>query len=426
MEENSKTAQESNSNLNLTSPNSNENDDKSEDALNKPIRRNSNMNSSDIDSELMEKLRGDAIGDTLYSESFAAKTLLQLSDLKWSEKVEEDLCFLWDMTLEKDVCDYLLKLSYPSIACAAITKYDENRLIEIVIGILANICCTVDVTDLTDEQMDIILSALRTDDALILIQVVRFIKAIAYNRETLPFIDETILEQISFILLNSCNNELLINSLDAVSKITADCKIDANLLNGNLVKSSIVAYQCVCNSERERLSLDEDQIETNQQRTALTHLIQIVSNICWYINTDSSDRLLNEVKENSGIFLEELSKLFSCYSRDESLLPVSEELQFYVDALVFIFQVLSITYNGKVFSNLMIITNILLKNKFEELGLFLELDSYFISVGSLDDIKRDLRCLKKEEVIAILNKFKSDEDFPYMEKVNALLNEYDE
>lgn len=79
------------------------------------------INAEDLDEEIEVKLRGDAIGETMYSQSFVAKTLLKLSDVEWNEEFEEDLCSLWDMTVERDVCEYLFELAYPSIASIVVS-----------------------------------------------------------------------------------------------------------------------------------------------------------------------------------------------------------------------------------------------------------------------------------------------------------------
>ncbi|CAG9856415.1 unnamed protein product [Phyllotreta striolata] len=128
----------------------------------------SNVDAGDLDEETIQKLRGDTIGDTLYSQSFVLKTLLQFSDGKWSEQFEEDLCFMWDMTLEKDVCKFLLDMSYPSLACNVVLhRRDDNRFVEIVI-------------------------------------------------------DDEFMEKICFILRNSINNDLLLKTLETAAKLTAD------------------------------------------------------------------------------------------------------------------------------------------------------------------------------------------------------------
>ncbi|XP_057654900.1 protein saal1 isoform X2 [Diorhabda carinulata] len=84
-----------------------------------------NIDVTDLDEETVKKLRGDAIGDTLYSQSFVLKTLLKFSDLQWNDQVEEDLCFLWDMTVEKD-----LLLKFWSILSTLETKL-KNFLIQL-------------------------------------------------------------------------------------------------------------------------------------------------------------------------------------------------------------------------------------------------------------------------------------------------------
>ncbi|KAB0795525.1 hypothetical protein PPYR_12364 [Photinus pyralis] len=400
----------------------------SEETIDTESKHDSNLYSTEIDSETVEKLKGDAIGDTLYSEAFVAKTLLQLSNLKWSEKVEEDLCFLWDMTLEKDVCDYLLKLSYPNIVCEVIQKYDESRLLEIVIGILANVCCTVDTSDITDDHAKLVLSVLETDDALILIQVVRFVKALAYDRDQLLFLDDGVLEKLNFILLNSCNVDLLLNTLDSISKMTSDNKLSLTVVKAEFIKSAVVAYQCICKIERERLSLSEDEIETNQQRTSLTYLIQIVTNICSYINTDDkNNNLFHEAQEFIDPFVDELCKILNYYSKDECVLPVSEELQFYVKAFIFIFQTLRIRYSKTIFKSIISITYFLLSNKCEESDEFLEFCNYFVYVGSLDNLKSDFRSFEIKVVRHILSNIHANRDSydcVNEENVNALLMEF--
>lgn len=65
----------------------------------------------ELDEEIISKIKGDAIGNTLFSERFVLKTLLELqnyTDKKLSDEFEKDLCFLWDMTVEKDVVRFLL------------------------------------------------------------------------------------------------------------------------------------------------------------------------------------------------------------------------------------------------------------------------------------------------------------------------------
>ncbi|KAJ8964954.1 hypothetical protein NQ314_004509 [Rhamnusium bicolor] len=251
----------------------------------------SNTNACDLDEETNTKLRGDAIGDTLYSQSFVLKTLLTFSDLKWDEEIEEDLCFLWDMTVEKDVCKYLFEISFPSLACSTIDKCTENRFIEIVIGILANILCADCDKNITEEEIHIILKELDTADSLILIQLARFISTIAHMFQELPFISENILNKIKFILCNSTNNDLLLKTLEAVAKLTSSYKLEKSLINLDIINSSLTAYRSIIINE------NHFELDTRDKQLACRHMLEIVSNVCSYITRFDDNELLLEFKK---------------------------------------------------------------------------------------------------------------------------------
>lgn len=77
-----------------------------------PVAKSSNPTITTDIIEDLEKIKGDSIGDTLYSSRFVLKTLIKLtnftssSTLEQDEDFEKDLCILWDMTIEK-VCIHL-------------------------------------------------------------------------------------------------------------------------------------------------------------------------------------------------------------------------------------------------------------------------------------------------------------------------------
>lgn len=53
----------------------------------------------------------------------------QFNEDKMSEEMEEQLCFLWDMTFEKDVVNVLLKHDFTSLAYQVIQTSPEPRLV---------------------------------------------------------------------------------------------------------------------------------------------------------------------------------------------------------------------------------------------------------------------------------------------------------
>lgn len=367
-----------------------------------------NINADEIDEETERKLRGDAIGDTLYSSSFVVKTLLKFQQFQWDKDFEEDLCFLWDMTLEKDVCKYLFQLSYPSLCAAAVLKNgDENRFVEIVVGILGNMFCATCNKHIQLEERDVILSLLNSEDPLILIQVLRFIKALSFTKDKCEFITEDIIKTVTFILSNSINQELLVISLDTLSKLTLDFKISCSLVSGALFHSVLIAYLTLKKCE-------DFNFENQQTRTVFTHLVQIVSNFCVYIN-HADNKILVEIMEYKNVFLDEVCELLKHYASEETLIPVPEEFAFYFDAFGLIFSTLSVNYIRELFLRLFKIFELCIINDCEY-DFALELLSYFISNSLVDDLYRDvMRC---KNVKICLNKLKDIDDTNVKFKAN--------
>ncbi|KAJ8967237.1 hypothetical protein NQ317_007599 [Molorchus minor] len=245
-----------------------------------------NISVCDLDEETNSKLRGDAIGDTLYSQSFVLKTLLQFSDLKWSEQVEDDLCFLWDMTMEKD-------------------------------EFLANILCSDCDKNITEEQICIVLREMNTDDPLVLIQIVRFISAVVHISNELLFISEFELDKLKFILCNSTNNELLLKTLEVVAKLTTNFKLNKDLLDFEVILSSLSSYKLIITSEEN----NKFELATSEKQLACKHFLQVVSNVCAYIDRFENEHLLLQFKEHSNIFTVKSKPRYTYYP-DQSQMNV--------------------------------------------------------------------------------------------------------
>lgn len=89
-------------NSNENSQDSEINSKKSDDGL----PSNNIIQEDELDSETMKKMKGDAIGDTLYSERFVLKALMELKEQN-GKKIEE--------SFEKDIC--LVSFPNKSILC---------------------------------------------------------------------------------------------------------------------------------------------------------------------------------------------------------------------------------------------------------------------------------------------------------------------
>ncbi|VEN47590.1 unnamed protein product [Callosobruchus maculatus] len=381
-----------------------------------------NINASDIDNETRSKLKGDAIGDTLYSESFVLKTLIQFSDLKWSQQVEEDLCFLWDMTIEKDVCKYLFNMSYPSLACSAIIKYKESRFREIVIGILANIMCADCEKVITDDEINTILLELDNDDHLILIQVMRFLSAVAHNFNKLPYINEEIMQKIKFILNNSMNVELLINTLDACAKLT-DLKLSEDLIDVELFMATLTSYRTIMEEEDGIISFD-----TKEKQQCCKCMLEIIKNICSYIESFENPELLVEIQKNANDYVKEVVKMLDFYSHEENLFPLSDDLIFYIDVIRYTLTTLNVGYTSTLLLNVSKIFCHILNVEDEVPELFdsvLEIECYLLSRELPDIILKDFMFLPRDKVKVVLNSVKQNvHKYDYGINIQKLLSKY--
>ncbi|XP_063838986.1 uncharacterized protein LOC135088036 [Ostrinia nubilalis] len=173
---------------------------------------------------------GDVIGDTAYSERFVLKILLKLANLdslkdEFREKpFEEDLCLLWDMTAERDVVLFLLKHDVLNLFNFALPIIDSPRIIEIMVGIVGNMCCHKETTSTLlkmDSFIKNLLEYIKTDDSLILVQLLRLINSALFLAEDedlviwMGFFESLAYsEALYFMLKNSSNKELLITVLE--------------------------------------------------------------------------------------------------------------------------------------------------------------------------------------------------------------------
>ncbi|GJQ85055.1 hypothetical protein Trydic_g3717 [Trypoxylus dichotomus] len=385
----------------------------------------SNISCEEIDKETISKLRGDAIGDTMYSQSSVIRILLQLSDIEWNEKLEEDLCCLWDMTVEKDVCEYLYQLSFPSIATTIILKYTEPRLIEIIIGILGNICSNSEVVrDITDVEIKIVLNSMDTDDHLILIQIMRFLIAIIYYRDTkLCFITPNIMEKICFILSNSTNNDLLLYTMEALSKITSDCKLDGELLNGAILESLLVAFKYITSKKQRRQSHDGYNTEINENDMKYINLfVQNVLNLALQINETSNNGIRVEFLEKSKELLMEFRKIIRKLTEIITT-PLSEANLFYFESFTIIFPIFNLKYDRSIYTNLFKMISKLVKSSEEKINVFVELIRYLISNGDVSDIVKDSESAKREtrDVLKYILECKYECEFNFKENLCGVI-----
>lgn len=193
-----------------------------------------NCNPDGLPDELKNQFLVDAIGDTLYSKRFVLQTLLDLNKVEntLSEEFEKDLCTLWDMTIEKDVIKLLLEHNVIEIFSTLIQMSEDQRLVEILLGIIGNMCSLSDTREALCGQPSImipILELISCTDSLILVQLMRLMRAcLVFDNSGDEIIwfqhfrcADQFVDRFAFLLSNSMSTTLLLNAYEALHVIFA-------------------------------------------------------------------------------------------------------------------------------------------------------------------------------------------------------------
>lgn len=251
-----------------------------------------NANPDVVTDELKEIFLVDAIGDTLYSKRFVLKTLLSLGQLEstLSEDFEKDLCTLWDMTIEKDVVRLLLEHNVLEIFANIIQVTEDQRLTEILIGIIGNMCSLAATRDAMCQQSDVmvpIIELISCTDSLILVQLMRvFHSCLVFENSGDEIIwfehfraVEQFVEKFAFVLSSSTSTSLLLHAYEALNAICtklAVIEIQPDVANTTgfrdmfvkpvLVEGVIEAFRQMLPDKRNA----QPQAESDDTQTAIT------------------------------------------------------------------------------------------------------------------------------------------------------------
>lgn len=225
------------------------------------------------------KLKGDAIGSTFYSERFILTTLLKLKDSEFDEELENDMCSVWDMTTEKEIVDYLLNNNFIDLSLEIIKQTEDVRLIEILIGIVGNMCIYVDAAlrCLQTQDIEIILSQIHsTSDTAILIQIMRLYKALLFHKHiSQDLLSNLKIEALNFILKSSRNVELLIYTMQVSAEIV--CVIKDEFLKYNFL-------ECANEACKEATANIRNDCVCGETVNFITAYFKLLENMCIVVN----------------------------------------------------------------------------------------------------------------------------------------------
>lgn len=256
-------------------------------------------------------ITGDVIGDTAYSERFVLKILLKLANLDTlkdeiqEKSFEDDLCTLWDMTAERDVVLFLQKHNMLNLLNFALPIIESPRIIEIFIGITGNMCCQKEVVNVLlkmDNFLNFLLENIKTDDSLVLIQLLRLInsslflidhEAVCIWMELFKKIEYS--SALYFILKNSSNKDLLVTALENINTICSYCNTEkcraeffTHFVTYDALESLTTAFTEITVNQK-------DKCERDELERVLVISLQTILNL---VGFDKSTDVFKDSKDN--------------------------------------------------------------------------------------------------------------------------------
>ncbi|KAF7245429.1 Protein SAAL1 [Varanus komodoensis] len=205
--------------------------------------RNPSPPSSDSEEEVV--VAGDSIGNTVYSKHWLFTVLTKLIEVisskegdseqnnakelvELDEDMENDICKVWDMSMDKDVALFLQEFNALDIFIGVFAKSKCPRLIEICVGILGNMACCQDICmSISKKEVlgQMVLQRLCDSDSPTLLETSRLLLTCLCQSEVASIWVERIQESpsvydcICFIMSSSTNVELLVKIGEVVDKL---------------------------------------------------------------------------------------------------------------------------------------------------------------------------------------------------------------
>ncbi|XP_063527180.1 protein SAAL1 isoform X5 [Pongo pygmaeus] len=195
--------------------------------------------------EKEEVAGGDCIGSTVYSKHWLFGVLSGLIQIvspentksnsddeeqqtELDEEMENEICRVWDMSMDEDVALFLQEFNAPDIFMGVLAKSKCPRLREICVGILGNMACfqEICVSISSDKNLgQVLLHCLYDSDPPTLLETSRLLLTCLSQAEVASVWVERIREHpaiydsICFIMSSSTNVDLLVKVGEVVDKL---------------------------------------------------------------------------------------------------------------------------------------------------------------------------------------------------------------
>ncbi|MEE6499430.1 hypothetical protein FKM82_003447 [Ascaphus truei] len=209
-----------------------------------PFSCDMDRNPSPPSSDDEEPPVGDSIGDTVYSKHWLFSTLTKLIEVVTAEKnkaapgdeilveldedMENEICKVWDMSMNEDVTLFLQEFKAPEIFLGVIAKSKSNRLTEICVGILGNMVCFQEPCLIISNNADlgeVLLLLLSDTDPPTLLETSRLLLTCVSQVDVASTWIErvrknpSVRDNVCFIMTSSTNVDLLVKVGELVDKL---------------------------------------------------------------------------------------------------------------------------------------------------------------------------------------------------------------
>ncbi|RUS84364.1 hypothetical protein EGW08_007896, partial [Elysia chlorotica] len=196
----------------------------------------------------LEKLRGDRIGDTVFSGKWCIQTVMKLMQadvdnstdavpmkadvgdnsadiVDMDEELQNEIGALWDMTSNVQVCQYLHSVGAVESICYVISNSRCPRATEMCVGMLANIVYHNELWDIMKSDksfFSILIQLLTSTDQPVLLEVNRFINTGLCHASCEVFYasltesGQLVTQELLRILSGSTNGDLLKQATELV------------------------------------------------------------------------------------------------------------------------------------------------------------------------------------------------------------------
>lgn len=437
--------------IDVSNENSQESGATTEKSEDEPVPASLIINEDEVDSETMKKMKGDAIGDTLYSERFVLKALMELKEqngAKIDDSFEKDLCLLWDMTIEKAVVKLLLEYSVLELFTSIIEITEDERLNEILLGIIGNMCCLKETREYlcaSTSVMETILAQLQSEDPLILHQLMRLLySAILFENsgdESLWFSHfqncENLVERFSFILSSSTSNTLLISCFEALNAICAkfalieisespkDSSFSRVFVQHTLIAAIVEAFKQVVPQIEEAGCTTTDLIPTQNSQKFMNLFLELNLILSQYESVS-----MDAYREHLGEFHKCLARIMLPLTQKMHLLPLTSNHQGVIENVNDIFQALGDPFDGKCFAHMVVIWKFIEddKNKskekteteWEEESTVIDIDDICMTILEFltrtgynctqEEFVESIKVLDKETIVKLYERVNTDSE----------------